>query len=237
MIWLTVAWGLALTFTTAFQCTPVSAFWETFDGEHSSFCVSIQHFYLAVAVSDLILDIMILLLPIPPVWALQIPMRQKLAVGGTFFLGSIVVASGIARLVIFQEVISFAEAETPQYFSDVTWYNAGTLFWHLTENVVALMGCCLPTYKPLFRGLLVNITTTSSSARSNSRQMTLQPGSSYHRQQDDDEWPLALPNHPGSRFVSLTGSASNISESHLLQAIPQNRIMVQREFRADSSII
>lgn len=85
---LTVAWGLAFTFTVAFQCTPVSTLWNEFEIEYGNACIKVQDFYLAVAISDLILDIMILALPIPHLWVLQMPLRQKLAVGGMFLTGS-----------------------------------------------------------------------------------------------------------------------------------------------------
>lgn len=87
MICITVAWGLAFTFAMAFQCSPVSTIWEKFELEYGNSCVSVQPFYLAAAICDLVLDILILLLPVHPLWLLQMPIRQKLAVGGIFFLG------------------------------------------------------------------------------------------------------------------------------------------------------
>ncbi|KUI65602.1 hypothetical protein VM1G_00214 [Cytospora mali] len=245
MICITVVWGLAFTFSVAFQCTPVSTFWETFGIERGNSCISVYPFYLAGAICDLVLDIVILLLPIIPLWTLQMPIRQKIAVGATFFLGSIVVAFGIVRLIVFQYANAFANAEPLKYFSDATWYNAGTFFWHLTENVVALLGCCLPTYRPLFKSLMGNTTKMGevipgharARARSGSKKKrALQPLSTY-RLQNDDEWPLSPLGSPGSRFISSTGSANTVFEGQSPQAIPQNRIMVQKEFHANSATI
>lgn len=239
MICITVAWGLAFTFAMAFQCSPVSTIWEKFELEYGNSCVSVQPFYLAAAICDLVLDILILLLPVHPLWLLQMPIRQKLAVGGIFFLGFIVVAFGIARLVIFQLVIDFTTAEPLKYFTDITWYTAGTLFWHLAEIVVALLACCLPTYRPLFQTRLHASRTKPSGALSGSSGADLlkRPVKSLssYRQKNDDEW-LLSPLGPQGRFPSSTGSAKPVAEGQVNQTIPHNQIMVRRDFYAGSSM-
>jgi hypothetical protein len=63
-------------------------FWEAFESEYPLYCVDVKAFYLAVAVSDLILDVMIFFLPMPHLATLKMPWRRKFAVGGIFFLGS-----------------------------------------------------------------------------------------------------------------------------------------------------
>lgn len=87
-IGITVAWTLAITFALAFQCYPVHYFWDLFESEYSAYCVEVTALYLAVAISDLVLDILIFLLPVPHLWTLNMPLNRKLAVGGIFMLGS-----------------------------------------------------------------------------------------------------------------------------------------------------
>ncbi|KAI1660725.1 hypothetical protein F4813DRAFT_348153 [Daldinia decipiens] len=152
-IGLTTAWGIAFTFMVAFQCVPVSTFWDKFEIEYGAACIKVQPFYLSLAISDLILDASIFVIPMPHVHRLKMPWKQKIAVAGIFLLGSVVVAIGITRAVIFGWVISFTTAQPVVYFSDITWYTSGTLFWHLVENVVGLLGCCLPIYAPVFKRL------------------------------------------------------------------------------------
>ncbi|KAI1479226.1 hypothetical protein F4774DRAFT_425911 [Daldinia eschscholtzii] len=145
-IGLTVSWGIAFTFTVAFQCTPVSTLWDKFETDYGPYCIKIQPSSFALAISDLILDALILVIPMPH--------RQKIAVAGMLLLGLVVVAIGITRAIIFSWVVSFTAAEPLVYFKDITWYSVGANFWHLAENVVGLLGCCLPTYGPAFRGFL-----------------------------------------------------------------------------------
>lgn len=115
-----------------------------------------------------------------------------------------VVAIGITRAIIFGWVLSFTQAEPLVYLSDITWYSAGTLFWHLVENVVGLLGCCVPTYAPLFKGLLQKrktVNATDSSGLSSNKQTR----PSAYRQNLDDEIPLA----PGTGSGQASGHGSN----------------------------
>lgn len=87
-IGLTIAWTLAITFALAFQCYPVSSLWNLFESEYADHCVNVTALYMAVAVSDMVLDILIFLLPVPHIWTLKMPLRRKLALGGVFLTGS-----------------------------------------------------------------------------------------------------------------------------------------------------
>ncbi|KAI0122730.1 hypothetical protein F4814DRAFT_458320 [Daldinia grandis] len=228
-IGLTVAWGMAFTFAVAFQCTPVSTLWNRFELEYGAACIKVQPFYLSLAISDLILDVSIFVIPMPHVHRLKMPWKQKIAVAGIFLLGSVVVAIGITRAVIFGWVISFTTAQPLVYFSDITWYTAGTLFWHLVENVAGLLGCCLPTYAPVLRGLLRKnqkaVDTSGGSSGASSNKRAPQP---QHYQSLDDESLLIQ----GTRSGKVS---SHAFDNYILEAIPVNRIVVDKSFRLEAS--
>jgi hypothetical protein len=88
LIGLTLAWGIAFTLVIIFQCNPISTLWEKFEFEFAPYCIDVLDFYMSVAVSDLILDVIIFILPIPQIWQLQLRTKQKFAVAGIFLLGS-----------------------------------------------------------------------------------------------------------------------------------------------------
>ncbi|RYP16054.1 hypothetical protein DL765_005370 [Monosporascus sp. GIB2] len=160
--------------------------WNKFEFEYGMSCVKLYRFYSSVAISDLVLDILIYFLPVPHLWQLHLPIKERLGVIGIFLLGSIVIAIGIIRTIIFQWVISFISAQPLAYASNATWYSTGTLFWHLAENVVALLACCLPSYARPIKDLLKMRKTTGSSpscTRANSRMSPW--GSPYHQDFDD----------------------------------------------------
>ncbi|KUI59730.1 hypothetical protein VP1G_06966 [Cytospora mali] len=245
-IGLTIAWGVAFTFTVAFQCYPVSTFWNKFESEYAGHCVVVQKLYLAVALSDMLLDIIIFVLPIPHLYSLQMPLRRKLAVGAIFFLGSIVVACGITRVIIFEWVISFMTVNPMLWVTDTTWYSSGVLFWHLTENVVGLVGCCLPTYRPFFKKHLSMIRLSKSGSSSNTSDANTAREKSYHahlhahyHRHQDDEWPLKTDptGRTPNKSLASTSFGGPSTEDHELGSVPQNRIVVQTEFRTETSMV
>ena len=56
-------------------------------------------FVIALAAISLVLDVVVLLLPLPVLRNLQMPLRRKVGVAGVFSLGGFVVVASIARLV------------------------------------------------------------------------------------------------------------------------------------------
>ncbi|RYP53462.1 hypothetical protein DL770_010990 [Monosporascus sp. CRB-9-2] len=203
--------------------------WNKFGFEYNTACLPGEPLYFSIAISDLILDALIYVLPIPYVWQLHLPIREKLAVLGIFLLGSIIIAIGITRAIFFHWVISFTMARPHIFFSDVTWYTAGTLFWHLAENVVGLLACCLPCYAPLLRGFLETRTTTgpsSSPTRANSR---TSPWRSPYHQHFDDQLEVTT--------IEAGRTSHQGFEDRLLESPPKDRIMVNREFNVESWVI
>lgn len=84
---ISVFWTMAWIFITIFQCKPVQYFWEevTFDAE--SRCLDPITVIEAQVVTDILLDFAILVLPIPVIWKLHLPLRQRLSLLGLFLLG------------------------------------------------------------------------------------------------------------------------------------------------------
>lgn len=150
---------------------------------------------------------------------------------------SSVIAIGVTRVFIFSWVVDFTTAQPLVYFSDITYYTAGTLFWHLAENVIGLLGCCLPTYRPLFKSLLQK--PKSSSGRSSDFSSTKDsrkrnyPGSPYGERLDD-EYPLA--SVTASKSLPSNGSVEGrVNENEV--NLPQGRIMVERGFHTETLIV
>lgn len=79
-------WLILRTFMLTLRCIPTRAIWEktipavcNIDGDK---------FFLATITTHFILDVIILLLPIFPVFSLRLPLHQKLGVIGFFLLGA-----------------------------------------------------------------------------------------------------------------------------------------------------
>ena len=86
MLGLVTAWTITFFLTNLFACRPVTALVEPFYGNK---CVDTISMWYAGSVSDIILDLLILLMPIPVVWQLHLPTKQKIGVLAMFFLGTV----------------------------------------------------------------------------------------------------------------------------------------------------
>jgi hypothetical protein len=79
------SWTVAFFFANLFTCWPVSPFIEPF---YKNNCIDGLSMWYAMAISDTIIDFLILFLPIPVVLKLQLPLRQKIGVLVMFLLGA-----------------------------------------------------------------------------------------------------------------------------------------------------
>ena len=84
---------IASVVATIVQCDPIPRAWDkTILGRRE--CISMAQFWYANAGFSIATDIIILLLPMPLVYSLQIPRIQKMALIIVFALGVLYVLSG-----------------------------------------------------------------------------------------------------------------------------------------------
>ena len=81
---ITICWWIAMICTYVLQCIPVKAAWKP---EVVSKCVSIYGLYIGQAVTNVLTDVIILVLPLQPLLKLHIRRFQKLVLIGVFALG------------------------------------------------------------------------------------------------------------------------------------------------------
>jgi hypothetical protein len=84
---LCLAWFLAYTFLNAFQCRPVSAFWETLAS--TDYCIPTGELWEAYELTNFFLDLVVLVLPTVMVHRLRLPSARKWSVSGIFLLGGL----------------------------------------------------------------------------------------------------------------------------------------------------
>lgn len=80
-------WPLAFFFTTAFQCKTDAAAWWTSAKTSALYCDKSQDIELGFVVSDVATDLMILAIPVPQMWKLQISVWRKIIITCIFLLG------------------------------------------------------------------------------------------------------------------------------------------------------
>ncbi|MCJ1412463.1 hypothetical protein MMC19_006557 [Ptychographa xylographoides] len=135
-----VSWQIAIGLTFIFQCTPIEKAWNfTMPGT----CINITTQFIANAIPNIFTDIVILLMPLPLVWKLQMRMTQKVALCGIFLTGSFVCAVSLIRLAIVVQL-------TPASLEDITWNYVGIGLWSAVEPSIGYVCACLPSIRYLF---------------------------------------------------------------------------------------
>jgi hypothetical protein len=80
-----VMWALATIFVALFLCQPIAFNWDnTIPGGE---CGDTLASWKSTGIVNIITDIVVLLLPIPPLYKLQMALYQKIAIMATFTLG------------------------------------------------------------------------------------------------------------------------------------------------------
>lgn len=79
-----VALAISVFFADLMQCTPISFFWnKNIEGT----CIDVVMFYFSTAGISTLTDLWILIMPMPMVWGLNMPLRQRVSIMMLFALG------------------------------------------------------------------------------------------------------------------------------------------------------
>ncbi|KAH7324810.1 hypothetical protein B0I35DRAFT_476023 [Stachybotrys elegans] len=156
MIAIVACWMVAFFFETVFQCgtnwplnwAPIYVFLAE--------CTASLDVLTVFGVTDVVTDLIIIAMPIPLIWSLQMPRNKKIAVTGIFALGFFTTGAAVARL-FYYLATSYNQEENPDFIGDVTL----TLLWSTIEANVAMTVCCLPVLGPIFGGFRDKVVTMS----------------------------------------------------------------------------
>ncbi|TDZ34303.1 hypothetical protein C8035_v010761 [Colletotrichum spinosum] len=74
--------------STALSCSPVSYFWNRYLGARGS-CINGGLFFFTSGIVNMLDDIVILLVPVPRIWELQMNKRTKFSIFGIMLLGGL----------------------------------------------------------------------------------------------------------------------------------------------------
>ena len=102
MVVLVALWVTAFFFGTLFQCgRRPEWFWQS-SAAVKEHCFHYKYIQLGHASSDVATDLMVLALPVPPIWKLHMSMVQKISLTFTFLLGLVLVERTLPQLVLLE---------------------------------------------------------------------------------------------------------------------------------------
>ncbi|OLN85657.1 hypothetical protein CCHL11_08307 [Colletotrichum chlorophyti] len=145
-----------ITLLMLFHCSPIR---KSFDFHMvGGTCLDVGVLYMATAVSNIITDVMLFVLPMPMIFNLRMKMIQKIGAALIFGIGSITVATSIVRLTYLPPLLTS---------TDPSWDAAPANIWTFVEaNLFVLCGS-MPTLRKFFKHFapkLIGSTTNPSSA-------------------------------------------------------------------------
>ncbi|KAI8626554.1 hypothetical protein F5Y19DRAFT_220073 [Xylariaceae sp. FL1651] len=136
-IFLIGGWCLGQFLAVVFVCIPVQGFWD------ASINAKCQNQLVGVylnAVGTLVTDFIILLLPIPAIWKLNLPRTQKWALLGIFGIGGFTSAISIVRVTTLGD---------PNEGGDLTYNTVTSSCWSVAELSSGVITAALATVRPL----------------------------------------------------------------------------------------
>ncbi|PHH73970.1 hypothetical protein CDD82_5176 [Ophiocordyceps australis] len=120
-----------LYFASLFACRPIAAIWDMKIGGQ---CFHLSIIPYASGVSSCVMDLYVLLLPLPVVWSLNLSFTWKLRILAVFNLGLLACITSIIRLVMSVRI---------QRHGDLTWVLSKIALWALIEVDLGILCACL----------------------------------------------------------------------------------------------
>lgn len=148
-----IAWLIGIFFGTLFMCNPIAKNWNTTLPGH---CGSTSDLFIGSAVPSVVIDLFILILPLPRLWGLQTGWGRKIGITTVFVFGYCVVIVSLGRVVTVLK-------STVALDTDITYEGVPVVYWVTAEPAVSLMGVCLPAMLPLGRYLMTTYLTPITS--------------------------------------------------------------------------
>ncbi|CAI7604265.1 unnamed protein product [Penicillium glandicola] len=146
-----------------FQCTPVRAYWQLSPTE-SYHCMNDGAIVFSASVINIFTDFLVTALPMPLIWSLKLPARQRLAVISIFALGAVVNVAGSVRTVYVWKsmVVGY----------DATWLGWPVLIAAAVEISLGLICSSAPALRPLVAAFLPRLLNSTRNINSSYDQRT-----------------------------------------------------------------
>ena len=93
-----ITYAVTFDFLLAFQCNPIRGAWLTWDGTFHAKCISINLLGWSAAAINIVLDLSVIILPLPELFRLSMSLRKKVQIIMMFAVGFFVTFVSIIRL-------------------------------------------------------------------------------------------------------------------------------------------
>ncbi|KAJ1328155.1 hypothetical protein MN608_07491 [Microdochium nivale] len=159
-VWITIfvvaTSAAVLEFLLIFPCYPVTASWGITDTKAA--CVDRQALYMASAIMGATTDALVLAVPMPLLWKLQRPRREKIGLAAIFCMGIVTVFTAVMRLKTTIESMGNV---------DLSWGSADVMPWIFAEANLSIICGSLLTIKTFLSQVAPGLLASSRSGSRN----------------------------------------------------------------------
>jgi hypothetical protein len=114
-----IAYSLATVFADIFQCVPISSLW---DATEPTFCMNYPALIISTGVVNTVTDIIMLSLPMPLLWKLQLSTTKKKLITSLFLMGGLWVFSMLpARPPMLTKTQCLCRQYSPSFLRQPRW--------------------------------------------------------------------------------------------------------------------
>ncbi|WYZ36722.1 hypothetical protein EsH8_II_000228 [Colletotrichum jinshuiense] len=143
-----------MLFGQIFQCLPLEYNWLGWKGDFGPHhCLDINTLAFLAGGLSISHDIIILLLPLPLLWGLNMSKRSKAGIFVMFSLGIFILITSCVRL---RYIAQFTQSLNP------TWDFTDPLIWSGIEVSVSMIVVCLPALRVLFKRIVPRMFSTAA---------------------------------------------------------------------------
>ncbi|KAL5118448.1 hypothetical protein ACEQ8H_003624 [Pleosporales sp. CAS-2024a] len=123
-------------FVTIFQCSPVSSIWENIGFGK---CIDYISYLYASAAINVFTDIVLCVLPVPHLWSLKMPMRQRIILCLLFVGGAGACIAGLIRIAYLHKL----------RILDLPFQSVPSLLLTVVECSLGIISVSIPAIRPL----------------------------------------------------------------------------------------
>ncbi|KAL4789422.1 hypothetical protein BDV19DRAFT_397043 [Aspergillus venezuelensis] len=145
IVWL---WAISVVLETLLLCRPLAFNWDTTIPGGS--CGNRNATYVVAGTLNLVTDLMVMGLPIPHIWRLQLGVAKKIALSVVFCMGLLVSIISIVRLVALMAID----------FNDITHSVQMGVLWTVVEPELAILCANMPILKPVLSRMFPKLFST-----------------------------------------------------------------------------
>ncbi|KAJ3544539.1 hypothetical protein NM208_g2999 [Fusarium decemcellulare] len=176
-IWAAISMVASYTIVIAglllFGCQPIRTAWDPYSFGTGK-CVDLAVLYIAIAVANIVSDVVLFIIPIPTIVRLKMPKAQKVGAAIMFGIGSVTVATSIVRMNYLPSLLGT---------NDIPWVAAPANVWSFVEVNLFIICGSMPTFRKFLRRFFPRLMGSSSTSGPSKSSNYDASQSKLHRQQ------------------------------------------------------